>query len=147
MAEPYPWATNGGAFDHVGILTEDFDSVVALFSEQLGFDVAPPEDDEELGLSFLWVQCGGVSLEFIAPLMPDNGAAKRLRARGPGVDHIALRVASVADSLDWCRRRGIPCVDEVPRRGAQGSQIAFLAPEVAGGARVELVERVGDGAR
>jgi methylmalonyl-CoA epimerase len=147
MGERYPWAVNGGVIDHVGILTEDFDSVLSLFGEQLGFEVAPREDDVELGLSFLWVRCGGVWLEFIAPLAPDSGAAKRLRERGPGVDHIALRTDSVADSLDWCRARGIACIDDIPRRGARGARIAFLAPEVAGGARVELVERAGNGAR
>jgi methylmalonyl-CoA/ethylmalonyl-CoA epimerase len=141
MAHSHDWSRGSAAIDHVGILTEDFDAVIALFGEQMGFDVSPPQHDEELGLSFLWVQCGDVPLEFIRPLVADNGAARRMREHGPGVDHIALRVESVHDALAWCRERDIALIDREPRRGAHDSRIAFLAPEVAGGARVELVER------
>jgi methylmalonyl-CoA/ethylmalonyl-CoA epimerase len=135
------WSRQGAVIDHVGILTEDFDAVRALFGEQMGFEVAPVENDEELGLSFLWVQCGELPLEFIAPLVDDNGAAKRLREKGPGVDHIALRVDSVTATLQWCRESGIATADEVARRGARGSRIAFLEAQAAGGARIELVEQ------
>jgi methylmalonyl-CoA/ethylmalonyl-CoA epimerase len=136
----YPWATDGAEIDHVGFLTEDFESVIELFGERLGMEVGHREDNAALGLSFLWVRCGGVPLEFIAPTDPGSGAAARLRERGPGVDHIALRVDSVDESLRWCREREVPLIDEVPRPGANGSLIAFLAPEGTGGARVELVE-------
>jgi methylmalonyl-CoA/ethylmalonyl-CoA epimerase len=145
MAEGYPWSAADAEVDHIGILTDDFDAVAALFGGHLGLDVGAPESDPELGLEFLWVHCGEVPLEFIRPLDADGPAAARLRDRGAGVDHLALVVDSVADSLAWCRERGIATIDAVPRRGAKGSRIAFLDAAEAGGARVELVEHPEDG--
>jgi methylmalonyl-CoA/ethylmalonyl-CoA epimerase len=147
MSDGYPWSESGAAIDHVGILTDDFEAIAALFGSRLGLDVGTPEIDHELGLEFLWVRCGEVPLEFIRAVDPDGPAAARLRARGAGVDHIALAVDSVADSLAWCRERGIETADAAPRHGAKGSVIAFLDVAEAGGARVELVEHpdVGEG--
>jgi methylmalonyl-CoA/ethylmalonyl-CoA epimerase len=138
----FSWSEGEAELDHIGILTDEFDAVARLFGDQLGLDVGPPEEDLELGLSFLWVRGSGVPLEFIVPLSDQVAAASRLRERGPGVDHFAYKVDSVADSLSWCRDRSIPCLDEVPRRGAHGTRIAFLDPAATGGARVELVEHV-----
>jgi methylmalonyl-CoA/ethylmalonyl-CoA epimerase len=140
MSDGYPWSESGAEIDHVGILTEDLESIAALFGDRLGLEVGTREPDPELGLEFLWVRCGEVPLEFIRPIDPDGPAAARLRDHGSGVDHIALAVDSVADSLAWCRERGIETADATPRRGAKGSVIAFLDAAEAGGARVELVE-------
>jgi methylmalonyl-CoA/ethylmalonyl-CoA epimerase len=140
MSDGYPWSESSPALDHVGILTDDFETIAALFGERLGLEVGAAEADHELGLEFLWVHCGDVPLEFIRPLDPKGPAAARLRDRGAGVDHIALVVDSVADSLAWCRERGVATADAAPRRGAKGTSIAFLDAAEAGGARVELVE-------
>jgi methylmalonyl-CoA/ethylmalonyl-CoA epimerase len=138
----YPWSVNGAAVDHVGVLTDDFEAVAALFG-LLGFEVGTPEPEPELGLELLWVDSGEVPLEFIRPLDPDGPAAARLRERGAGVDHLAFVVDSVADSLAWCREHGVATMDAKPRRGAKGTRIAFLDATEAGGARVELVEHAG----
>lgn len=145
MSDSYPWAERGAAIDHVGILTDDLEAIAALFGDRLGLEVGALEPNEEIGLEFLWVRCGDVPLEFIRPLDPAGPAAARMRGRGPGVDHIAFAVDSVADSLAWCRERGIETADAAPRPGAKGSVIAFLAEAEAGGARVELVEHPAEG--
>jgi methylmalonyl-CoA/ethylmalonyl-CoA epimerase len=139
MSDGYPWSADGAAIDHVGVLTDDFEAVATLFG-RLGLEVGAPEADPELGLEFLWVDCGKVPLEFIRPLDPDGPAAARLRDHGAGVDHLAFVVDSVADSLAWCEEHGVATLDAVPRRGAKGTRIAFLDTAEAGGARVELVE-------
>jgi methylmalonyl-CoA/ethylmalonyl-CoA epimerase len=126
--------------DHIGVLTEDFGVVRSLFGDLLGLDVGDPVEDEELGLAFLWVELGGVRFEFIRPLDQRSTGAKRLRARGPGLDHVALRVADVGAALDQLREAGVETADQVPRAGAGGTRIAFLALDAAAGTRVELVE-------
>lgn len=140
MSREFAWAKDGPEVHHVGFLVEDFDHVVALFGDQLGLEVSAPEELPDHGLRVLWVRWGDVDFEFIAPADPDVPAAGRLQRRGPGLDHIAVRVDSVAESLDWCRSHSLPLLDEVPRPGAKGSMVAFLDPDAVGGTRVELVE-------
>jgi methylmalonyl-CoA/ethylmalonyl-CoA epimerase len=43
-------------------------------------------------------------------------------------------------ALDRCRTAGIRLIDETPRIGAEGKQIAFLHPSSTGGVLVELTE-------
>jgi methylmalonyl-CoA epimerase len=140
MNGPFESAKDGAQVDHVGFLVEDLGPIGALFGGQFGMDVSESESLPALGLQILWVQWGTVALEFIMPIAPDVPAASRLRQRGPGVDHIAVRVDSVADSLQWCREHDLPLLDEVPRPGARGTMVAFLDPAAAGGTRIELVE-------
>ncbi len=141
MNPAFAWAKDGPEVDHVGFLVEDFEQVGALLGGLLGMEMSTEELPDH-GLRVLWVRCGDVDLEFLAPADPDIPAAARLRRRGPGLDHIAVVVDSVAESLDWCRSNDVPLLDQAPRPGAKGSTIAFLDPDGVGGTRVELVEPV-----
>jgi methylmalonyl-CoA/ethylmalonyl-CoA epimerase len=144
MNGPFATGEDGAQVDHVGVLVEDLAPIVALFGDLLGVEVSELEDLAALGLQVLWVQWGPVAFEFLAPADPDVPAAGRLRRRGPGLDHIAVRVDSVAASLDWCREHDLPLLDEAPRPGAKGTTVAFLDPEAAAGTRIELVEPAAD---
>ena len=63
-------------------------------------------------------------------------------SRGPGMHHVAFTVDDVAAELDRLRAEGVQLVDEAPRRGLFGLQVAFVHPEATGGV---LAEFVGDG--
>jgi methylmalonyl-CoA/ethylmalonyl-CoA epimerase len=127
-------------FNHVGILTRDFDAVRSLFTATLGVEVEPPELDAKLGLEILWVRIGGVALEFIRAIHPDSDTGRRLAAAGEGVNHIALTVTDVSGALEDARAGGIPTLDSEPRRGVHDSLIGFLDPGAVGGTLVELVQ-------
>lgn len=137
---PFAWAEEGAAVHHVGFLVEDLAPIAALFGDALGLEVSEPEELDDLCLRVLWVQFGTVAFEFLLPTSAEIPAAERLRQRGAGLDHVAVCVDSVAAALDWCRERGLPLLDQVPRPGAKGTTIAFIDPGAVAGTRVELVE-------
>jgi methylmalonyl-CoA/ethylmalonyl-CoA epimerase len=139
MTPAFAWAKDGPEVDHVGFLVESFEQIGDLFRDLLGMETNSEELPDH-ALRVLWVRCGEVDFEFLAPTDPDIPAAARLRRRGPGLDHIAVEVDSVAESLKWCRSHGVPLLDETPRPGAKGSMVAFLDPDGVGGTRIELVE-------
>ena len=66
--------------------------------------------------------------------------AKFLSRRGPGLHHIALEVEDVATEVERLRWRGAELIDDEPRRGGNGSLIAFLHPRSFGGVLVELIQ-------
>jgi methylmalonyl-CoA epimerase len=132
-------------FNHVGILTRDFDAVRSLFANTLGVAVEPAELDVTLGLEILWVRIGGVALEFIRAIDPHSATGRRLAAAGEGVNHVALNVADVSGALEGARAGGIPTLDAEPRRGAHDSRIGFLDPGAVGGTLVELVQPAAGG--
>jgi methylmalonyl-CoA/ethylmalonyl-CoA epimerase len=69
--------------------------------------------------------------------------AKYIEKRGQGIQHIAFRVADINAALDELKEKGVQLIDQVPRKGAGGAQIAFLHPKATGGVLVELCQRDG----
>lgn len=131
---------NVGGFHHVGILVADFDAVRRVLAGCLGFEARESEPDPQLGIEILWVDAGGVALEFIRPTDPDGRAAALLRDGRGGIHHVAFAVDDVDRALREVRDAGVATLDDVPRRGAHGSRIAFLDPAALEGALVELVQ-------
>jgi methylmalonyl-CoA epimerase len=66
--------------------------------------------------------------------------AKFLEKRGEGLHHVSLEVADIGAALDGCREAGVKLIDEMPRPGAHGSQVAFLHPKSLGGVLLELCQ-------
>jgi methylmalonyl-CoA epimerase len=83
---------------------------------------------------------GESHVELLQPLSEDSPVGKFLAARGPGLHHVAYQVADVAAALDAARQAGLRLIDETPRTGIRGTQVAFLHPKTAGGVLTELVE-------
>lgn len=63
-----------------------------------------------------------------------------LDKRGSGLHHIAFAVDALGPALEDLRASGVRLVDDAPRPGGMGSQIAFVHPSAFGGMLVELVE-------
>ena len=140
MSEPVVRALG---LNHVGILTEDLESVRHVLGDLLGLDVSGPELEPELGLEVLWVKAGEIRLEFIRPTDPEGAAARAIAAGKGGVHHVAVTVKDAAEALRALRGAGVATRDEVPRRGVHGTRIGFLEPAAVGGALIEVVEQVG----
>jgi methylmalonyl-CoA/ethylmalonyl-CoA epimerase len=124
-------------FDHVGIATRDAAATSDLFGRLLGTPVAHEETFE--GMEVVFLDVGGGYLELLEPI-DDGPIARFLESRGPGIHHVAFRVEDVAAALGAARDRGIDLVDETPRPGAWGHEVAFLHPNSTDGVLVEFVE-------
>jgi methylmalonyl-CoA epimerase len=139
MSQAFPWE-EPARLDHVGILTADFAWADSLFAHAMGLELSRTERVDAFGVDLLWVHGLDVPLELISPFDRDSRAARRLRERGAGADHVAFRVESIEASFGWCRENGIPTVDPAPRPGSRGMKVGFLEPADTGGLRIELVE-------
>ena len=129
--------------NHVGILTDDLDSVRHVLGDLMGLEVIGPEAEPELGLEVLWVLAGAVRLEFLRPTDPESRAAQAMAAGQRGVHHVAFTVDDAAQALDSLRAAGIAARDSQPRLGVHGSRIGFLDPNAVAGALVEVVQEKG----
>mgnify|MGYP001112341660 CR=1 FL=1 len=139
MTSAFPWV-EPARVDHVGVLVSDFTWVERLLAGGMALESSAAERVDEFGVDLLWIGGLDVPLELICPLDRDSRAGRRLRGRGAGADHIALRVESVEEALAWCRQAGVAALDPSPRPGSRGTRVAFLDPADTGGLRIELVE-------
>jgi methylmalonyl-CoA epimerase len=128
------------AIDHVGVAVPSIDSALAFYSDTLGMPLVHRETVTEQGVDAALVDVGDGHIELLQPLSPDTPVGKFLDRKGPGLHHVAYRVASVDAALDQCRRAGLRLIDETPRTGIRGSRVAFLHPASTGGVLTEIVE-------
>ncbi|MFB6354736.1 MAG: methylmalonyl-CoA epimerase [Halobacteriales archaeon] len=125
--------------DHVGIATPDADGLADRYGALVDATIVHEERFDGLWVVFL--DAGAVELELLEPTGDDGTVAQFLDRRGPGLHHLAFATEDVAAALAAAAEQGIERVDESPRPGARGHDVAFLHPSSTGGVLLELVER------
>jgi methylmalonyl-CoA/ethylmalonyl-CoA epimerase len=131
-----------GRIDHIGIAVEELDAAIALHEDAYGMEVVHRETVTEQGVEAVLLDVGENHVELLAPLGPDTPVGRFLAKQGPGLHHVAYQVADIDSALDELRAAGLRLIDETPRTGIRGSQVAFLHPATAGGVLTELVTPV-----
>ena len=140
-SRPYGAQSAGVAgLSHVAIAVRVADELVETLVHGLGATRGHEELLDEGGLRVVFVHLGPVTLELLEPRRPDHTVAKFLDTRGPGLHHVSLEVGDLAAHLERARAAGIRLIDEKPRPGAHGTQVAFLHPKSLGGVLVELCQ-------
>ena len=126
-------------FDHVGIATDDAAALVELYGGLFDAPVAHEETLADLAVTFL--DLGNGYFELLEPVAGADGPIPDyLERRGPGIHHLAVETDDLPASLDVAREAGVTLIDEEPREGAWGHEVAFLHPSSTGGVLVEFVE-------
>ncbi|MFC7235830.1 methylmalonyl-CoA epimerase [Halosegnis marinus] len=125
-------------FDHAGIATTEADSLVFLFEDLLDCEVV----HEELfdGMKLVFLDLGNGYLELLEPTGEEGAIARYLDANGPGIHHLAFATEDIDAALERARDRGVDLIDEEPREGAWGHDVAFCHPKSTGGVLVEFVQ-------
>lgn len=123
--------------DHIGIAVRDLELAKAFYAGSLGLNV---EHEEILGdMKIAFVPVGEVNLELIQCISDDGVIAKFIAKKGEGIHHIAYAVEDVSAVLKALKAQGVKLVDEKPRPGAHGTEVAFVHPKSAFGVLTELV--------
>lgn len=127
--------------DHIGIAVSNLEETLKVYTEILGLKLSGIEvvEDQKVRVAFLPI--GDTEIELLESTQPDGPIAKFIEKKGEGIQHIAFRVEDINAALEDMRKKGVRLIDEQPRCGAGGAQIAFLHPKSTHGVLVELCER------
>jgi methylmalonyl-CoA epimerase len=128
-----------GGIHHVGVAVDDLDAAIARWTSLFGATVEHRERVDDQGVEAASLRVGDSRIELLAALGADTPVGKFLAKRGPGVHHVAFETTDVAGELARLRADGAELVDEKPRRGMFGLQVAFVHPEATGGVLAEFV--------
>ena len=123
--------------DHVAVAVRSFADTLPLLERLTGARASAPERVPAQGVEVCFVG----RVELIRPLDGNNGVARFIERRGPGLHHVAYRVADVGAAMTALASEGYEFTSARPMAGAGGHRIAFLHPRSTGGLLVELVER------
>ena len=124
---------------HVGIAVDDLDAAIERYASLFGATLEHRDRVEDQGVEAASLRVGGSRVELLAPLGADTPVGRFLAKRGPGMHHVAFEADDVATELERLKADGAELVDEVPRQGLFGLQVAFVHPESTGGVLAEFV--------
>jgi methylmalonyl-CoA/ethylmalonyl-CoA epimerase len=127
---------------HLGVAVVDLDEAVATYGRLLGGVVEHRAALPDQGVEAVSVVVGAARIELLAPTGDDTPVGRFLARRGPGMHHVAYEVTDVAAALDDLRAAGAELVDEAPRSGLFGLEVAFVHPDSVHGVLTEVVARV-----
>ena len=128
-----------GSIHHVGIAVDDLDAAIARWTALFGATLEHRERVEDQGVEAASLRLGDSRIELLAALGADTPVGKFLAKRGPGVHHVAFEAADLGAELARLKADGVELIDESPRRGMFGLQVAFVHPESTGGVLAEFV--------
>lgn len=126
--------------DHVGIAIADLAAAKRLYEDVLGLRLTREEVVQDQGVRTYFYPVAGVKLELLESITPDGPIARFLEKRGAGMQHLAVEVDDIEAAIAELKGKGVRMLDETPRKGVEGSRIAFLHPKDTHGVLLELVE-------
>jgi methylmalonyl-CoA/ethylmalonyl-CoA epimerase len=124
---------------HLGVAVENLDAAVTTYERVLGARLEHRETVPEQGVEAASLRVGEGRVELLASLGEETPVGKFLAKRGPGMHHVAYEVPDVRSALDELAGKGVELVDEEPREGLFGLEVAFVHPDAMHGVLAELV--------
>ena len=124
---------------HLGVAVEDLDEAVTTYEQLFGARLEHRETVPSQGVEAASLKVGAGRVELLASLGEETPVGKFLSKRGPGMHHVAYEVDDVRAAIEELSAKGVELVDEQPRRGLFGLEVAFLHPDAVHGVLAELV--------
>ena len=124
---------------HLGVAVRDLDAALDTYTRVFGGELEHRATVDEQGVEAAAVLVGSGRVELLAALGDDTPVGRFLAKRGEGMHHVAYEVEDVEAALDALAVAGAQLVDETPRQGLFGLQVAFVHPDAAHGVLTEVV--------
>jgi methylmalonyl-CoA/ethylmalonyl-CoA epimerase len=124
---------------HVGLAVEDLDGALATYGRLFGARLEHRSRVEEQGIEAASIRVGESRLELLGALGDDTPVGRFLAKRGPGMHHVAYEVEDIGAALAHLSDAGAELIDETPRHGMFGLEIAFVHPDSVHGVLSEMV--------
>ena len=124
---------------HLGVAVEDLDEALATYERLFGAELEHRELVPEQGVEAAAVWIGESRVELLASLGAETPVGKFLANRGPGMHHVAYEVEDLPAMLAHLARSGAELIDDEPRQGLFGLEVAFVHPHAVHGVLSEVV--------
>ncbi|TVQ92295.1 MAG: methylmalonyl-CoA epimerase [Bacteroidetes bacterium] len=126
--------------EHIGIAVKDIESSIKFYEEVLGLKCYAIEEVKDQKVKTAFFMLGDTKIELLESTDPEGPIGRFIEKKGEGVHHIAFAVEGIESALSELSEKGVQLVDQQPRKGAEGLDIAFLHPKSTGGVLTELCE-------
>ena len=124
---------------HLGVAVDDLDAALSTYERFFGARVEHRATVPEQGVEAASVRIGEGRVELLEPLRSDTPVGRFLAKRGPGMHHVAYEVPDVEAAIAGLTQAGADLIDQRPREGLFGLEVAFVHPHLVHGVLAEVV--------
>jgi methylmalonyl-CoA/ethylmalonyl-CoA epimerase len=124
--------------EHIGIAVKNLDESIKFYENVFGLKCYAVEEVKDQKVKTAFFQIGETKIELLESTETDGPISKFIEKKGEGIHHIAFKTKDINSSLKKLKEKNIRLIDEHPRKGAEGLNIAFLHPKAANGVLIEL---------
>jgi methylmalonyl-CoA epimerase len=128
--------------NHIGIAVNSIDAYLKFYTEALGLKLDEIEVVEEQKVRTAILKVGESKIELLESTDPEGTIAKFIQNKGEGLHHLAFETDDIKATLTDLKNKGIPLIDNEPRKGVQNTKMGFLHPKTAR-VLLEVVEEPG----
>jgi len=129
--------------DHIGIAVKNLDETIPYYTDTLGLTVLKIEEVVSESVRVAFIDAGNVKLELLEPMSEQSAIHSFIEKKGEGIHHIAFGVEGIEERMNELREKGVRILNEQPKIGAGGAQVAFLHPKSSYGVLYELCDKSG----
>lgn len=126
--------------EHIGIAVKNLDESIKYYEDVLGLKCYSIEEVTDQKVKTAFFKVGQTKIELLESTQEDGPIGKFIEKKGEGIHHLAFHVKNIENALDEANSKGIRLIDEKPRKGAEGLNIAFLHPKSTNGVLTEFCE-------
>ncbi len=126
--------------EHIGIAVKNLAEATKYYEEVLGLTCYAVEEVKDQHVRTAFFKIGHTKIELLESTAPEGPIGRFIEKKGEGMHHIAFAVNDIEQQLSDAASQGLRLVDMVPRKGAEGLDIAFLHPKSTFGVLTELCE-------
>ncbi|HNS28967.1 MAG TPA: methylmalonyl-CoA epimerase [Tenuifilaceae bacterium] len=126
--------------EHIGIAVKNLQDAIPFYEEILGLTCYNIEEVKDQKVKTAFFMVGQTKIELLESTDPEGPIGKFIEKKGEGIHHIAFAVTDIEKQLKKMEEKGVTLIDKVPRKGAEGLDIAFLHPKSTIGVLTELCE-------
>ncbi|NMB51853.1 MAG: methylmalonyl-CoA epimerase [Bacteroidales bacterium] len=131
---------NPSYIEHIGIAVKELDSAVKLYEDLLGIKCYKIEEVPDQKVRTAFFRIGETKIELLESIDPEGPISKFIDKRGEGLHHIAFAVKELEEQLKKAKKANVRLINEIPQKGADGLDIAFIHPKSTSGVLIELCE-------
>lgn len=127
--------------EHIGIAVKNIEERLIIWRDVFGFRVEMIREIPEQKVKVAMLHAGTLTIELLEPLTTDSTIQKFIERRGEGLHHLSFEVDDIEQKIEEFKNQNLKMIDEIPRKGAHASKIAFIHPSSAGSVLIELSQK------
>jgi len=127
--------------EHIGIAVKNLDEAIEFYENVFGLKCYSIEIVHDQKVKTAFFHIGQTKIELLESTEPEGPIGKFIEKRGEGIHHIAFATDGLENALKELTQKEIKLIDEKPRKGAEGLNIAFIHPKNTFGVLTELCEK------